>query len=62
MLWERSQIILQLVLNWLRKDKRITTIIAGPRNISEVIDNVKSCSWSLDNEVYKETNDLIGKI
>lgn len=52
----------QMVLNWLRNDKRISTIIAGPIKIEEVIDNVKSITWVLDKKIYKEINNLIKKV
>jgi aryl-alcohol dehydrogenase-like predicted oxidoreductase len=51
----------QMVLNWLRKDKRITSIIVGTRKISEIKDNVESTTWSLDDSTYKEINKLINK-
>lgn len=51
----------QLVINWLIKDKRITSVIAGPMNISEVKDNVASIHWKLDDELYNEMNNLITK-
>jgi aryl-alcohol dehydrogenase-like predicted oxidoreductase len=50
-----------MVLNWLRKDKRITSIIVGTRKISEIKDNVESTTWSLDDSTYKEINKLINK-
>jgi len=51
----------QLVINWLVKDHRITSIIAGPTKISEVEDNVDSASWILEDEVYNDINNLITK-
>jgi len=51
----------QLVINWLVKDHRITSIIAGPTKISEVEDNVDSASWILEDEVYNDINSLITK-
>jgi aryl-alcohol dehydrogenase-like predicted oxidoreductase len=51
----------QVVLNWLIKDKRITSIIAGPTKMSELEDNVNSTFWELDNETYKNINVLIKK-
>ena len=49
----------QLVINWLIKDHRITSIIAGPTKISEVEDNVNSTSWILDDAIYSDINNLI---
>ena len=49
----------QIVLNWLRKDNRITTIIAGPTKISELRENVGSITWSLDDDTYSHINNLL---
>ncbi len=49
----------QIVLNWLRKDNRITTIIAGPTKISEIRENVRSVAWSLDDDTYSYINNLL---
>lgn len=49
----------QIVLNWLRRDNRITTIIAGPTKISEVRENVGSAAWSLDDDTYSYINNLL---
>jgi aryl-alcohol dehydrogenase-like predicted oxidoreductase len=50
----------QMVLNWYRKDKRISSIIAGPTTLSQLKDNVSSVSWDLEDEVYNEINMLLG--
>ena len=49
----------QVVLNWLIMDKRVSTIIAGPTKISEVLDNIASTEWSLGDNYYMEINKLI---
>lgn len=48
----------QMVLNWYRKDNRISSIIAGPTTFSQLKDNVASVSWDLEDEVYNEINML----
>lgn len=49
----------QMVLNWLIKDKRITSIIAGPTRMSELEDNINSTFWILNDETYESINALI---
>lgn len=49
----------QIIINWLIKNETVTSVIAGPMKISDVIDNVASTNWDLHDDVYIKINELI---
>jgi len=49
----------QIVINWLIKNETVTSVIAGPMKVNEIVDNVESASWDLPDDVFSKINDII---
>jgi aryl-alcohol dehydrogenase-like predicted oxidoreductase len=52
----------QLVLNWTTRQPGITCVLAGARNASQVLDNVKATDFRLSDDVLNQINDLLSDL
>jgi aryl-alcohol dehydrogenase-like predicted oxidoreductase len=59
---EHNVTLSQLVLNWTIQQPGITCTLAGARNPSQVLDNVKASRFRLTHEDLNRINDLISKL
>ncbi len=52
----------QLVLNWTTRQQGITCVLAGARNATQVLDNVKATDFRLSDDVLKQITDLLSDL
>ena len=56
---ERSHTLLDLAFSWLLSDLSIASVIAGARNVEQVVSNAKTSEWILSKDDKEEIANLI---
>ena len=51
-----------MAINWLRQKEEITTVIAGVKSAEELKKNLKSLTWTLDQEMLAEIDEIIAPV
>jgi len=55
---KRNVSLSQVSLNYMLRKQGVSTVVIGARNKKQLIDNIRSTEWKLDDEEIKELNEL----
>ena len=56
---KRSHTLLDLAFSWLLSDPSVASVIAGARNVQQVISNAKAGDWILSDDDKNEITNLL---